>query len=176
MTMMKRFFRILSCMLALVMLVSLPGAFAASSAADIPGYVVANTMPVYQYPHLLSAVLGTMSYGESVLVLSWQDGWFRVQNIKGEIGYCPYGGLSPVNPALDIYGYVKENGAYVFAKPGLGYKVIAQVTMGKEVHVVGMTRDKTWLRLKNGDTYGYVLTELISKTPTWFSNGRIAPD
>lgn len=176
MTMMKRFFRILSCILALIMLFSLPGAFAASPAAGIPGYVVANTMPVYRYPHLLSDVLGTMSYGESVLVLAWQDGWFRLQNIRGQIGYCPYGGLSPTNPALDVFGYVKENGAYVYSKPNLTYKVIGQVTMGTEVHVVGMTRDRAWLRLKNGENYGYVRTELISKTPTWFSNGLIMPD
>ena len=49
----------------------------------------------------------------------------------------------------------------------LGWKVIARVEMGDELHVVGMTKDKTWLRVKRGSSYGYVLTDLMSKTPTW---------
>ena len=164
--MMKRFYRFLCCMLALALLVSIPAAFADQTA--ITGYVTANTMKVYQYPSPLSKTLGTMSYGEDVLVLAWQDGWMRLQNDKGEIGYCQYGNLSKKDPALNAYGYVKESGAYVYAKPGYGYKVIADVDMGDELLVVGQTRDGQWLRLKNGSRYGYIPTAQVSKTPTWF--------
>lgn len=163
----KHLIRIFSFILTLALLFTIPGAFAASTANGIPGYVIANTMPVYQYPSPLSKTLGVMSYGEDVNVLAWQDGWMKVQNHKGQIGYCKYGGLSRVNPAMEIYGYVKEAGAYVYAKPGEGYKVIASVTMGDELKVVGMTRDKTWLRVRNGSKFGYVLTDLMSKTPIW---------
>lgn len=163
--MLKRFSRILCCLLALALLFA-NCAFAAAENA-IPGYVTANTMKVYQYPSPLSKLLGTMSYGEAVKVLATKDNWLKVQNREGEIGYCETGGLSKKNPALDLYGYVKETGAYVYAKPGLGWKVIAKVEMGDELHVVGMTKDKTWLRVKNGSKYGYVLTDLVSKTPTW---------
>jgi len=161
----------------LALLISVPGAFAASVQENaIPGYVIANTMKVYQYPSPLSKCLGTMSYGESVSVLDWKDGWFRVQNNKGQIGYCEYGGLSRSNPAFEVFGYVKESGAYVYAKPGLNYKAIASVTLGDEMKVVGMTKDKVWLRVQNGNAYGYVLTEMLSKTPTWLSTGLALPD
>lgn len=163
----KHLYRTAVCVLTLALLICVPGAFAASTANVIRGYVTANTMPVYQYPSLLSKTLGVMSYGEDVNVLAWQDGWMKLQNHKGQIGYCPYGGLSQSNPAMEVYGYVKEAGAYVYAKPAPGYKVIASVSMGDELKVVGMTRDKTWLRVQNGSKYGYVLTELMSKTPIW---------
>ena len=163
--MLKRFYRILCCLLALALLFA-NCAFAAAEGA-LPGYVTANTMKVYQYPSPLSKLLGTMTYGEAVKVLDMKDGWLKVQNREGDIGYCETGSLSQKNPALDMYGYVKETGAYVYAKPGMGWKVIAKVEMGDELHVVGMTKDKTWLRVKNGSKYGYVLTDLVSKTPTW---------
>lgn len=163
----KQFFRTAVFILTLALLTSVPGAFAASTANAARGYVTANTMPVYQYPSRLSKTLGIMSYGEDVNVLSWQDGWMKVQNHKGEIGYCEYGGLSRTNPAMEVFGYAKETGAYVYAKPGLGYKIIADVSMGDELQIVGMTKDKTWLRVQNGSKYGYVLTKLMSKTPIW---------
>ena len=163
----KHLFRTAVCVLTLALLSSVPGAFAASTANVIRGYVTANTMPVYQYPSPLSKTLGIMSYGEDVNVLAWQDGWMKVQNHKGQIGYCVYGGLSRSNPAMEVFGYVKEAGAYVYQKPGLGYKIIADVSMGSELKVVGMTKDKTWLRVQNGSKYGYVLTGLMSKTPIW---------
>lgn len=163
--MLKRFSRILCCLLALALLFA-NCAFAAAEGA-IPGYVTANTMKVYQYPSPLSKCLGTMTYGEDVQVLAMKDDWLKVQNHEGEIGYCENGSLSRKNPALNLYGYVKETGAYVYAKPGLGWKVIARVEMGDELHVVGMTKDGNWLRVKNGSRYGYVLTDLMSKTPTW---------
>ena len=53
------------------MLMMLAPAFASAEAGTaIPGYVTKNTMKVYQYPSPLSKKLGTMSYGEDVLVLS----------------------------------------------------------------------------------------------------------
>ena len=164
--MLKRFVRFLCCTLMIALLLSATAAFAAEKRV-IPGYVTANTMKVYQYPSPLSKTLGTMSYGEGVTVLAWQDGWMRIQNSKGQIGYCPYGGLSPENPAMDTYGYVKETGAHVYAKPGYSWKVIAKCDMGDELHVVGMTKDGDWLRVQNGSKYGYVPTARVSKTPTW---------
>jgi uncharacterized protein YgiM (DUF1202 family) len=163
----KQLFRTAVCILTLALLFSVPGAFAASTANVTRGYVTANTMPVYQYPNPFSKLLGTMSYGEDVNVLAWQDGWMKLQNHKGQIGYCEIGSLSRNNPAMEVFGYVKEAGAYVYSKPSPEYKVIAKVTMGDELKVVGMTQDKTWLRVQNGSKYGYVLRELMSKTPIW---------
>lgn len=164
----KHLIQTLGCILVLALLFSVPGAFAASAAENaIPGYVTANTMMVYQVPNPFSKCLGTMSYGEDVSVLGWQDGWFKVQNKKGQIGYCEIGGLSRNDPSFEVYGYVKEAGAYVYSKPNPEYKVIATVTMGDELKVVGITKDKKWLRVQNGSKYGYVLTDLMSKTPIW---------
>lgn len=157
-------------LLTLALLAAIPPANAASL-YDIAtkGYVIENTMDVYQYPSILSKLLGTMSFGEDVRVLSWQDGWIRVQNHKGKIGYCPYGSLSRKDPCtLDMFGYVKEAGVHVYAKPGAGYKIIDSLEMGDRLRVVGMTKDKEWLRVYSGKRFGYVQKELMSKTPTIF--------
>lgn len=166
--MMKHCSKLLLCLLTLTLLFSVSGAFAASNAANsIRAYVVADTMNVYQYPNLLSKTLGIMSYGEDVNVLARRGDWLRVQNHKGKIGYCKVGSLSSANPAIEVYGYVEEAGAYVYAKPMLDSKTIATVTFGDELNVVGMTKDKTWLRVKNGSKYGYILTDLVSRVPIW---------
>lgn len=155
--------RILTAVLALLMLLSL----AAASADGYLTYVVDNTMKVYKYPNQLSRVMGTMSYGENVRVLSWKDGWLRVRNDKGQIGYCPFGGLSTANPNnLNIDAYVKEAGAYVFSKPGTGYKSIGTVTMGQRLKALAMTPDEEWVRVSNGRRIGYIQSDKLSKTPT----------
>lgn len=170
--MMRKTKRMICCLLAIALLTALLPA-SAESAGDrkIKAYVTHNTMKVYQYPNPLSELLGVMSYGEGVRVLAWQDGWIRVQNSKGKIGYCEYGALSVRNPnRLNMYAYVKEAGAFVYAKPISSAKVIAAAVMGDELHVVAMTADKQWLRVQNGTKYGYVQTDQMSKTPMWFSD------
>lgn len=164
----KRFVKLLAVSLALTLLFSANGAFAASAEKNkIHAYVVADTMKVYQYPSPLSKLLGVMSYGEDVMVLAWKDGWMRVQNRKGQIGYCEIGSLSQNDPRIEVFGYVKESGAYVYSKPSFGYKIIAKVSMGDELKVVGMTRDKAWLRVQNGEKFGYVRADLVSKSTIW---------
>jgi len=166
--------RIIAALLTLFLLTAaLPG-YAAIYESDTgyQAFVVANTMEVFQYPHTLSKLLGTMSFGEDVRVMAWQDAWIKVKNHKGDIGYCERGSLSITNPCtLNMSGYVEESGAYVYAKPGSGFKMIAAMPMGAELKVVGMTGDKQWLRVQNGSKYGYVKTALMSKTPTLFPDG-----
>lgn len=162
-------YRILSCiLLCALLLTALPAQAAShSGTGSYQTYVIKNTMPVYQYPSPLSRLMGTMSYGEGVKVLAWQDNWIRVQNSKGQIGYCEFGGLSTKNPnTLNMKGYVKESGAFVFSKPATGYKAIAAVPMGTQLNAVAMTPDKKWVRVRNGSRYGYVQASLLSKTPT----------
>lgn len=170
--------RMICCLLAIALLTALlPASAESAGGRKIKAYVIANTMKVYQYPNPLSELLGVMSYGEGVRVLAWQDGWFRVQNTKGKIGYCEYGGLGLQNPnRLNMFAYVKETGAFVYAKPISGAKAIAIASMGDELHVVGMTADKQWLRVQSGAKYGYVQTDQMSKTPLWPTDDFVFPD
>lgn len=155
--------RILTLTLALLILLSM----AAAGAEGYLTYVVDNTMKVYKYPNLLSKVMGTMSYGEDVRVLSWKDDWLKVRNNKGQIGYCKFGSLSTANPNnLNSDAYVKEAGAYVFSKPGTGYKSIGTVTMGQHLNALAMTPDEKWVRVSNGKRIGYIQADKLSKTPT----------
>lgn len=154
--------RILGAAIALIMLFSL----AAAAAEGYLTYVVDNTMKVYKSPTPLSRVMGVMSYGEDVRVLGWKNSWLRVQNDKGQIGYCEFGGLSTRNPnKLNIDAYVKEAGAHVYAKPGTGYKAIGTAAMGQKLKALAMTPDEKWVRVSNGKRIGYIQADKLSKTP-----------
>jgi len=149
--------------LILLLLLSL----AAACAEGYLSYVVDSTMPVYKSPNLLSAVMGTMSYGESVHVLSWKNGWLRVKNDKGQIGYCEFGKLSTGNPNnLNADAYVKEAGVRIFSKPDTTYKTIGTATMGQHLTALAVTPDGKWVRVSNGRRIGYIQADKLSKTPT----------
>lgn len=159
----RRLQRLSGLILAVLLVAYAPLALAGSGQT---GYVAENTLPVYQQPHRLSKTLGIMAYGQSMEVLAWQDGWARVKNSKGEIGYCDVHALTPNNPnTLAKDAYVKEAGAYVFNKPGTGYARIGKVSMGQRFSAVAVTPDGRWVRVWNGKRYGYIEASAVSSSP-----------
>ena len=164
----KCFLRVLCATAALLLALS---ALPALGQSYKTGYVIDNTMPVYQMPHRLSKTLGVMAYGQSVKVVAWQNGWAKVKNGDSEVGYCDLSSLSPNNPnTLNRDAYVKEGGTYVHSRPGTGYKRIATVSAGERLTAVAMTRDEKWVRVFSGKRYGYVQSSALSTTPV----GRMA--
>lgn len=159
----RRLQRLSGLILALILVAGAPLALAGSGQR---GYVAENTLPIYQQPHRLSKTLGVMAYGQSMEVLAWQDGWARVKNSRGEIGYCDVHALTPDNPnTLARDAYVKEAGAYVFSKPGTGYTRIGKVSMGQRFSAVALTPDGRWVRVWNGKRYGYISASALSRSP-----------
>lgn len=157
--------QILCAALALIlMLASMPASAAGAGGDQV--YVVDNTVSVYKLPHPLSKLLGTLSYGESVRALARKDGWVRIKNAKGAVGYCESGALSTKNPnTLDLDGYVRAGGAPIYAKPGASYKKLTTAKAGTKLHAVAITPDKKWVRVKSGKRYGYIQASALSKAP-----------
>ena len=152
-------------LISALMLGALPALAATQGRA---GYVVSTKLPVYADPSPFSKILGYMSFGESLWVRSWEDGWAHVTNrANGRKGYCALNGLSASNPnTLNLDVYVKGGGATVYAKPSTSCATRVRISAGACLKAVSMSRDKKWVRLKNNGSYGYALTKELSTSPT----------
>ena len=129
-------------------------------------YIAANTLVAYSSPSTSSKSLGTMSYGESMLLLAVNGDWAKIQNSSGAIGYCKASGLTATDP--NIYSatiYVAETGAKLYAKPSTSAKVLGTLKQNAQYTCVAITTDGAWLRLKNGSAYGYLLMDYASTEP-----------
>ncbi len=126
-------------------------------------YISANTLVAYSSPSTSSKNLGTMSYGESMTLLDVDGSWAKIQNSSGAVGYCKLSGLTTENPnTLNTTIYVTETGAKLYAKPTTSATVLGTLKQNARYTAVAMTTDKVWLRLKNGSSYGYLLTDYAS--------------
>ena len=129
-------------------------------------YISANTLVAYSSPSTSSKSLGTMSYGESMLLLGVDDGWAKIQNSSGAVGYCKYGGLTSVNPnSLNLSMYAQSSGVKLYAKPLTTATVSRTINQGDSVTVIAVTGDGVWARVNLGSgKYAYVQTKSISET------------
>ena len=129
-------------------------------------YISANTLVAYSSPSTSSKSLGTMSYGESMLLLGVDDGWAKIQNSSGAVGYCKYGGLTNVNPNnLNLTMYAQSNGVKLYAKPLTTATVRKTINQGDSVTVIAFTGDGSWARVNLGSgKYAYAQTKSISET------------
>ena len=138
-------------------------------------YISANTLVAYSSPSTSSKSLGTMSYGESMLLLGVDDGWAKIQNSSGAVGYCKYGGLTTVNPnSLNLTMYAQSNGVKLYAKPLTTTTVSKTVNLNDSMTVVAVTEDGVWARVSLGSgKYAYVQTKSIAESKLNGDSGEI---
>lgn len=142
---------------------ALPACTSAKAQTSSTVYVISNTLKVYSKVSTSSRLLGTMSFGESMLCLATQDGWAAVQNTKGQIGFCKITGLSNVNPnTLNRTAYINSSKVPVYRKPTTSSGVMMKLNKNSRYTAVAVTSDGNWTRLKNGKYYGYVQSKYIS--------------
>ena len=138
---------------------------------DAPGvtgtvYISANTLVAYSSPSTSSKSLGTMSFGESMLLLGVNDGWAKIQNATGAVGYCKYGDLTSVNPnSLNLTVYAQSNGVKLYSKPLTTATVSKTVNLNDALTVIAVTGDGVWARVSLGSgKYAYVQTKSIAES------------
>lgn len=164
--MLKYFKRILAACMAMLMLFSMAGAAAEGFEANTKVYIIKNIHKAYQRKNTSSKVLGVMTYGERMTMLSFSGEWVKIKNSKGQVGYCKLNGLSSQNPNnLNETVYAKESKTPVYHKASASYKKLKTVKQNAKLNVVAKTPDGKWYRVKNGSSYGYVRTENVSKEP-----------
>ena len=129
-----------------------------SEIAGVTAYISEQTLMVYEEPDEGSRELGLLAYGESTTLLGVDDGWAKIRNGAGTIGYCRFGGLAEENPnELDIPIYAAYEGAPVYARPLDGANVVAELDGGAKLKLVAAITGTVWgrVQLSTGD-YGYM--------------------
>lgn len=130
-------------------------------------YVSRNTLPVYAEANVSAKILGTMAYGESMLMHEENGVWAKVENNKGEVGYCEVAGLIIENPNnMNSKAYISANGAKAYKKPDASAATLTVLNKNAEVTVVAITQDMAWMRVLIGGSYGYVSSEYVSGSET----------
>lgn len=126
-------------------------------------YIVANTLKAYANASTSAKSLGTMSYGESMTLLSVSGSWACIRNASGAVGYCLFSGLSANNPnSVNKTVYINANNIPVYRKPLTSSGVMMKLQLNSSYTAVAVTADGAWTRLKNGKHYGYVQSKYIS--------------
>ena len=138
-------------------------------------YIAANTLAVYASPSTSSASLGTMSFGESLSCTGTSSTWARVVNASGATGYCKLSGVTDANPnTYNVTLYAQSSSVKVYSKASVSSAVLATVSLNARLTGVAISADKTWIRLKNGSEYGYVLASTVATTPSGSGDGSSA--
>lgn len=164
--------RLTAILLALCLFIGILPAAEPANAASFAVYVISNTLPVYKGVSTTSKVLGTMSFGESMTCIAYNNSWAAVQNSKGQIGYCKITGLSNVNPnTLSKTAYITAANVPVYRKPATTAGVMMKLSKNSKYTAVAVTPDKNWVRLQNGKYYGYVQAQYVSASPVGSGSG-----
>jgi len=125
-------------------------------------YIADNTLVVYQKASTSTKQLGTMSYGEQLILVTVEGEWAKVKNASGAVGYCKLSGLTTKDPnVMPVVAYATENKVKVYAKPLTSAKELTRLSSGDEIELVALTGDGEWARAIVSGSYGYVQTKYL---------------
>ena len=137
-------------------------------------YISATTLAVYKKPDASSKKLSTMSFGESLILLEVQDGWAKVKNSSGAVGYCMYGGVTATDPnTLKAAYYAAKNDVKLYTRPSTGASVAKTLKINASVMVVALSEDAVWGRVNLGGSYAYVQLNQLSESKSAVDDGSI---
>jgi len=140
-------------------------------------YVVSTVLPCYAQNNTSSKILGTMSFGEAYTCTGSGEGWMRIVNENGDVGFCKEEGVSATNPnTYNITLYAQSAGVKVYKKPADSAGVLTTLALNTKVTGVCQSTDKAWIRLKIGSDYGYAQAKNLATTQVAGSqtNSKIA--
>ena len=83
--MLKIFRKLICTCMALMMVISLLPVHAEAFGADARVYIISNTLSAHKEANASSKVLGTMSFGESMTMISFSGSWVKIRNSKGQV-------------------------------------------------------------------------------------------
>lgn len=140
---------------------------------EAPAFVTDTILQVYGKPDTASPVLGNMCFGEQLVCVGTKSGWAKVRNSAGAIGYCSTSGLSLKDPNFGgTAAFVQSSGTKVYVRPDKASSVITTLNVNAQVTAVAVSGDKKWVRVKNGGSYGYILSSKLGKQVSSASGGK----
>jgi len=128
-------------------------------------YIASTTLVCYEDNSTSSKALGTMSFGEILSCTGSGEGWARVMNSNGAIGYCKLSGLSYTNPnTYSVTLYSQAASVKVYEKATTSSDVMTTLALNAKLTAVCYSSDKAWIRVKSGSNYGYVQAKYLATT------------
>jgi uncharacterized protein YgiM (DUF1202 family) len=164
--------------LALLMILMLALPCTAALAASETVYAGKNQVQVYAARSSAARKIGKLSYGESVVCTnykSFSNGWAKIKNANGKVGYCKMNQLTDDNPNDLSFNLKAKSKAKMYAKPAASSRMLARFSGNAKVKVVALTPDGEWFRVKYSGNYGYVQADqLTGGRQAWFTGRNIA--
>ena len=126
-------------------------------------YVNASSLNVRSGPSTNYSVIGKLSSGEQIKVISTSNGWTKIK-YNGQIGYVSDKYLSSSAPQSSgkKTKYVNASSLNFRSGPSTNYSVIGKLLSGEQVEVISISNGWTKIRY-NGQT-GYVSSKYLSNT------------
>ncbi|MGL5066627.1 MAG: SH3 domain-containing protein [Sarcina sp.] len=159
-----------------------------NSTTNIEHGIVINlsSLNIRNQPSTNSKVLGTLSKGDSVSILSGKNGWFKIY-YNGSDAYVsanyieltsPYNNTENSNDdnvtSFSATGNINSYMANIRANASLSCAIIGQETINSPVVITGEKGD--FYQVKLGNKYGFISKKLISVTSTYDSSNDTKPD
>lgn len=158
---------------AAVLAAALAGVFAVSAAAEEAigvGTVQGDGLRLRSGAGMENSILASANTGDTVMVLSQQDGWYKV-DFGTQVGYMSAGYVSVATTAdADLgLGMVTTSGSTLNlrAQANTSAQVLAHMPNGAAVELTGFTDG--WYKLTYNGVAGYASSEYI--TPVLDANG-----
>lgn len=130
-------------------------------------YISTGIAKVYAEPDTDSKLLGNLAYGEETTLLSVNDGWAKIQNASGNVGYIHYGALTAENPnSYNKTIYAAREVVKAYARPDVDSGAVAELSLNETMTLVAVVDGEIWGRvlLSSGD-FAYVMAEECAMKP-----------
>ena len=126
-------------------------------------YVSANRVNFRSGPSTSYSVIGKLSNGDKVEVISTSNGWSKIK-YNGKTGYVSSQYLSSSAPesSTTTTKYVNTLSLNVRSGPSTSYSVIGKLSNGDKVEVISTSNG--WSKIKYSGKTGYVSSKYLSST------------
>lgn len=129
-------------------------------------YVSAINAGVYTSKKTSSKKIITVSFGQKIKCTAVSGKWATVKNSAGKTGYMLTSELS--NSDTNTYKktvYIQKNNLKVYQTASTSSKVLGKVKLGSGFVAVAQSSNGRWLRIRNGNKYGYVQAQYTDTSP-----------
>ena len=132
-----------------------------STANTTTKYVTASSLNVRSGAGTNYSVLGSLSKGSKVEVISESNGWSKIK-YNGSVGYVSSKYLTTSSTANTTTKYVTASSLNVRSGAGTNYSVLGSLSKGSKVEVI--SESNGWSKINYNGSVGYVSSQYLSAT------------
>ena len=153
--MIKKAMKTMTLGAAIITIMSVFGQTTKVDAVNITGTVTATSLNVRSGASTSYSVIGKVTKGEEVEILSSSDGWYKIAYDDNKIGWSSDDYISK-----NKIGKVTATSLNVRSGASTSYSVIGKVTKGEEVKI--LSSNDGWYKIEYSNTTGWVSKDYIS--------------